>query len=234
MKALSFDNLFSSPSCYSSPYVERMFKAKIRESFIQYWNSELNIADVNSMRNSKGLRTYKMFKSKFAMEDYLINLHDFESRKIVAKFRCSDHTLMIETGRHKKIDLEERMCKMCSQKTVEDERHFLLECPAYNKVRKSLMKHVNPIEDDLNNQFIQLMASSNQNVIYDIARYLKRAFKIRSNPHEQISHRTSFCFQSLVRWDLFIILNYDMMTLCLYISYSSVNLVHIVYIIYSL
>ena len=202
MKALSLDNIFSSPSCYSSTYVERMFKAKIRESFIQYWNSELNIADVNSIRNSK-LRTYKMFKSKFAMEDCFINLHDFESRKIVAKFRRGDHTLMIETGRHKKIDLEERMCKMCSQKMVEDERHFLLECPAYNKVRKSLMKHVDPNEDDLNNQFIQLMASSNQNVIHDIAGYLKRAFKIRSNPYEQISHRTSFCFQSLVRWDLF-------------------------------
>ena len=118
MKAMSLDNIFSSPSCYFSPYVERMFKAKIRESFIQYWNSELNISDVNSMRNSKGLRTYKMFKSKFPMEDYLINLHDFKSRKIVAKFRCSDHTLMIKTGRHKKIDVEERMCKMCSQKRV--------------------------------------------------------------------------------------------------------------------
>ena len=94
MKAMSLDNIFSSPSCYSSAYVERMFKAKIRESLIQYWNSELNIADVNSIRNSK-LRTYKMFKSKFAMEDCLINLHDFESRKIVAKFRCSDHTLMV-------------------------------------------------------------------------------------------------------------------------------------------
>ena len=133
MKAMSLDNIFSSPSCYSSVYIERMFKAKIRESFIQYWNSELNIADVNSVRNSK-LCTYKMFKSKFDMEDYLINLHDFESRKIVANFRCSDHTLMIETGRHKKIDLEERMCKMCTQKRVEDERHFLLECPACNKV----------------------------------------------------------------------------------------------------
>ena len=77
MKAMSLDNIFSSLSCYSSGYVERMFRAKIRESFIQYWNSELNIADVNSIRNSK-LRTYKMFKSKFAMEDYLINLHNFK------------------------------------------------------------------------------------------------------------------------------------------------------------
>ena len=135
MKEMSLDNIFSSLSCYSSAYVERMFKAKIRESFIQNWNSELNIVHVNSIRNSK-LCTYKMFKNKFVVEHYLINLHDFESRKIVAKFWCSDHTLMIETGRHKKIDLEERMCKMCSQKRVDDERHFLPECPAYESIIK--------------------------------------------------------------------------------------------------
>ena len=99
------------------------------------------------------------------------------------------------------------MCKMHSQIRSEDERHFLPECPVYSKVRESVLKHVDPNEDDLNNQFIHLMASSNQKVIYDIARYLKRAlifkFKIRNNPDEEISHRTSFCFQSLVRWDLF-------------------------------
>ena len=83
---------------------------------------------------------------------------------------------MIETGRHKKIDLEERMC---SQKRVEDERHFFLQCPAYTKVWISLLKHVDPSEDDLTNKFIQLIASSNQNVIYDIAGYLKRASRLK-------------------------------------------------------
>ena len=59
MKAMSSDNIFS-PTCYSSAYVERMFREKTRESFIQYWNSELNVADVNRIRKSK-LCTYKMF-----------------------------------------------------------------------------------------------------------------------------------------------------------------------------
>ena len=69
--------------------------------------------------------------------------------------------------------------KMCSlKKRIDDECRFLLECPAYDKVRKSLLKHVDAKEDDLNNQFIQLIASSNQNVIYDIARYLKRALRL--------------------------------------------------------
>ena len=57
-----------------------------------------------------------MFKSKFAMEDYLINLHDFESKKIVAKFRCSDHTLMIETGRHKKMTLRKECAEFVLKK----------------------------------------------------------------------------------------------------------------------
>ena len=55
---LSMKAIFSSPLCYSSAYIERMFKTMIRESFIQYWNSELNITDVNSILNSK-LRAYK-------------------------------------------------------------------------------------------------------------------------------------------------------------------------------
>ena len=93
---------------------------------------------------------------------------------------------------------------MFSQKKVDDERHFLLERPAYNKVRKSLLKHVDSNENDLNNQFIQFLASSNQNAIYDIASFLKMTFKIRNNSNEElISQRTSFCFQWLVRWDLF-------------------------------
>ena len=111
---------------------------------------------------------------------------------------------MTETGRHQKIDFEERICKMCSQKMIEDERHFVPEYSAYNKVQKSLLKHVDPNENDLNNQLIQLMASSNQNVIHYMTRYLvKRALKIRNNPNEDISKRPNFCFQSLVRWGLF-------------------------------
>ena len=62
----------------------------------------------------------------------------------------------------------------CALKKIEDERHFVLECQAYNKVRKSLLKHVYPNEDDLNSQFVQLMSASNKNVIYYVARYLKR------------------------------------------------------------
>ena len=97
--------------------------------FTEFWNSELRMGDTGSVRNSK-LRTYKQFKNEFALENYLI-VALIESRKLITKFVCSDHKLMIKKGRHKRIDVEERLCYVCSDKKVEDELHFLPECSTF-------------------------------------------------------------------------------------------------------
>ena len=89
-------------------------KNKMRSNFTAFWNSELSMADLGSVRNSK-FRTYKQFKRKFALENYLIVTPNFENRKLIAEFRCGDHELMIEKGRYKKI--EERRCYICSKKS---------------------------------------------------------------------------------------------------------------------
>ena len=87
------------------------------------------MADIGSVRNSK-LRTYKQFKNTFALENYLIVTPNFENRKLIAKFRCSDHELMIEKGRHTKIDAEERLCYTCS------ERNWKMSCISYYSLTK--------------------------------------------------------------------------------------------------
>ena len=109
-------------------------KNKMRSIFTEFWNSELSMADIGNVRNSK-LRTYKQFKTKFALENYLIVTPNFENRKLIAKFRCSDHELMTEKRRHKKIDVEERLWYMCSENKLEDKLHFLLECHAYDRIK---------------------------------------------------------------------------------------------------
>ena len=43
---------------------------------------------------------------------------------------------MIELGRHKNLSVEERVCKKCNNSAVEDEIHFLCECPMYDDLRK--------------------------------------------------------------------------------------------------
>ena len=85
-----------------------LHKNKMRNIFTDFWNSEISMAGIGNVRNSK-LRTYKQFKNKFALENYLIVTPNFENRKLIAKFKCNHHELMIEKGRHKNIDVEERL-----------------------------------------------------------------------------------------------------------------------------
>ena len=67
------------------------------------------------------------------MEKYL-NIENFDNRKVLAKFRCPDHSLEIEKGRHKKIPRTGRFCKRCSTDILESEKHVLSECKVYEPV----------------------------------------------------------------------------------------------------
>jgi hypothetical protein len=43
---------------------------------------------------------------------------------------------MIEIGRYKNLETEERLCKLCITQKIEDEYNFLIDCPIYNNSRK--------------------------------------------------------------------------------------------------
>ena len=76
--------------------------------------------------------------SQYVAQPYLSRVDDFRSRKGIARFRCSNHVLQIEVGRHSKGErppVEARLCTRCDLCTVENEAHFLLDCPAYAAVR---------------------------------------------------------------------------------------------------
>ena len=62
----------------------------------------------------------------------------FEYRKLITKFRISNHCLLIEKGRYLKIPRENRVCQLCN--VVEDEKHFLLECNRNQEARKTYIE----------------------------------------------------------------------------------------------
>ena len=143
-----------------------MIKEKFREKIVNEWFGKLS-GDCNG--NNK-LRFYKLIKTNFAREPYLNILKDYKLRKLVTKFRCSDHILEIEVGRHKKIQYEHRICKICYT-DVETEIHFLQSCTIYNPLRlKYLDMHLNPYE---------LMQCSDMEVVRNLAYFLEKAFQIR-------------------------------------------------------
>ena len=81
----------------------------------------------------KKLSLYSKIKHKFAIEPYT-NL-PFRDRQIISKMVGSTHKLQVEIGRHHEIPREKRVCKLCNLNKVEDEDHFITECPAYADIR---------------------------------------------------------------------------------------------------
>ena len=47
--------------------------------------------------------------------------------------RISDHYLTVEKGRYIGIPRHDRICKVCKTGSIENEQHFLLECPEYKR-----------------------------------------------------------------------------------------------------
>ena len=97
---------FTQPRLTSTKIFADLCINRIKEKFIQEWRERIN-------NQESKLRTYALFKERFEKEAYLENITDFQMRKCNTKFRCCDHHLEIEIGRHNKTPEALRTCKVC-------------------------------------------------------------------------------------------------------------------------
>ena len=107
----------------------------------------------------------------------------------MSRFRLSNHQLMIEKGRYArpKIEREQRFCYNCLDK-IEDETHFVINCPVYNTEREKLFEICRnkskgkilfdsiPTEKQ---KLIFVMTSDDVDIINGFANYLKHCFRKR-------------------------------------------------------
>jgi len=150
---------------FISNYVERM-----KNQHIQTWSMHCN-------ENSK-LRSYTQFKSIFGREMY-INIIDISKfRTALAKFRCSSHNLMIEYGRYFNIPVEDRHCVYC-ETCIEDEYHFLMQCPLYSDLR---YKYIDNRFTDImcTNNFIRLINCNDETQLKNLAMFIYYALESRN------------------------------------------------------
>ena len=86
----------------------------------------------------------------------------------MSRFRVWAHRLEVETGRWHKpvaVPFNERKCRTCLN-CLEDEIHFLLECPLYWK-RLNMPK------------FIELIKTENKIEIRNVSMFVMKSFEIR-------------------------------------------------------
>ena len=111
----------------------------LRQNFLEYWQHKKSSGLVSGK-----LTTFYKIKECFRREPYLSVLNS-DQRSLITKIRISAHQLRIETGHYERkknqagkisiLEREERVCLYGNLSNVEDESHFLLECPLYNHER---------------------------------------------------------------------------------------------------
>jgi hypothetical protein len=92
-------------------------------------------------RDDSKLRTYSLIKNEPGYETYLSEIVSIKARTALTKLRLSNSSLMIEKGRHSKVDKSLRFCPFCPN-IVEDEKHFLLGCPTFKYLRSEMYEEV--------------------------------------------------------------------------------------------
>ena len=140
-------------------------------------------AFANNRREDSKLRTYSYLKTDIGKESYLEKIKNTKNRIMFTKFRLSNHTLMIEKGRHQNIDKNARFCPFCPN-DIEDEVHFLMKCKCFETHRKSLFKTItdenkipNFIFAEIFEKFKILMTYPN--VVPYTAHYINSTMRVR-------------------------------------------------------
>ena len=91
---------------------------------------------------------------------------------------------MIEVGRQTNIKLEDRICPKCESNKIEDELHFLLECPYYIELRtklENIVKIKSPLINNLSSsdKMCWIMSNSDEDIIKELANYIYNATTLR-------------------------------------------------------
>ena len=139
------------------------------------WNANLT--------SKPKLRSYVQFKHKVCIEPYVYNNINKSTRSLIAQFRTGVLPLFVETGRYDKTPLDKRICKLCSQKVVEDESHFLCTCTAYAHTRLILYDKIRNI-DNLFDTFVNEKDIFNYIMKHHqlfVSKYVSDAWSIRKS-----------------------------------------------------
>ena len=141
---------------------------------------QLAFTEINK-DNSK-LRTYGLIKKNLGFENYLNADINVQDRIALTKLRLSNHELMIEKGRHIKINKSKRVCPFCP-KLIETELHFLLNCETISHLRtalfeKTMMENPGFIFLQDTEKFTLLLTK--EKFTKHTANFLKKGFECRS------------------------------------------------------
>jgi hypothetical protein len=144
--------------------------------------------NINDSDKFPKLRTYKTFKTDFRLEPYLSSPYNPHYNLALLRFRISSHNLCIETGRYTrpKTPEEDRLCIYCNKNEVENEIHFLINCPNYTQERIQLLEEISPLIPNLlgqdpHGQFVSILSNKIPEVLNSLGKFIYKCFEKRAS-----------------------------------------------------
>ena len=135
----------------------------MKQEYISYWQ--------NTLQHSQKLKFIDLLKP-IIPQCYLDVTIGTAGRRALVKLRISNHKLMIEIGRYNQTTKDNRHCPFCGCTVIEDEVHFLFQCPTYYMIRnkfyykvKTLIPNITQLP--INGLINELMNSSITLSIYN-------------------------------------------------------------------
>jgi hypothetical protein len=172
-------DIWNKPNCIQRSSINNVISSNLELVYSNLWYNHINNLQVK-------LRSYCLFKKSFSLENYVVMFYR-SARSHFTKLRISAHNLMIEKGRHvsPKIEPHNRICTLCNLNSVEDEFHFIMECPFYSTLRIDLLNVFSDIYN-LNSMsnidiFKLIMSVSDYDCIIPVIKYVRHAFEARQS-----------------------------------------------------
>ena len=95
----------------------------MKQEYISYWR--------NNLQHSQKHEFYRSVKTDHTSFSYSDLTRGTPGRRALVKLRISNHKLMIEIGRYNQTMKDNRHCPFCGCNVIEDEVHFLFQCPIH-------------------------------------------------------------------------------------------------------
>ena len=169
---LGFRDVWLAQSVGNPKLFISIFKQRIHDNFIQTWDSRL--------RESSRALFYNSIKN-FCFQPYLNICNLTKFRQSLTRLRVSAHRLEIEAGRWNKpipTPVTSRTCTLCN--VIENEFHFVLECPLYSELRDTYIKPYFFKRPNMF-KFISLINSSSETILRNLALFIYKAFQLRNS-----------------------------------------------------
>ena len=165
-----YGNIWANPNTFPRKWFIASFKERLRDQYLQSWDSIVSLSSCGT--------NYKIFKNKFEINKYFLQLNNKQCR-ILTAFRTRNHRLPIETGRWNNTPLSERTCQFC-QNEVGDEFHVILKCNFFKEERLRLIKpyyrnHPNALK------MYELMNHPNKTVMKNLTAFIEIIMKSIKN-----------------------------------------------------